>query len=296
MIDNIHSLRKGVCSLALTLILILLTTRISTASQIFQTATDGEAIFKDKCSRCHTIGGGTKRGPDLKGVTQLRDKQWMIDFISNPRQVIASGDTIANSLLEQFNNTVMPDVGLSEEQVFTVISYLDEKSRPAATAAPEAGGVQQPLDANPDNGRLLFTGDVKLENEGPACISCHRINDVGILGGGMVGPDLTEASGIFGEAGLASALGDIPFITMQPIFSDHPLTENERADLAAFITSQSGKVPVNKELLLLGLSLAGFVGAMMLGAFYWRKRLKGVRKQLVEQSYMRRQRKLRRVP
>jgi mono/diheme cytochrome c family protein len=281
MMDKVRNLRRGICILGLTLVLILLTTRTTTASQDFQSTLDGGTIFRDKCSRCHTIGGGDKKGPDLEGVTQQRDQQWLVDFISNPRQVIASGDSTANSLLSQFNNNVMPDVGLSQEQVLAVISYLDEQSGSATTAE---GSTPVSACGNPDNGNALFINDVKLANGGLACISCHRIDNVGILGGGALGPDLTEASGIFfGEAGIADVLADIPFPTMQPIFADHPLTESERADLAAFITSQAGKPQVNKEVLILALSAAGFLAVMALGAFYWRGRLRLVRQRLVEQ-------------
>jgi mono/diheme cytochrome c family protein len=273
-------LRKIVNSLILALVLILLITATASASPGYQTAPDGEAIFKDKCSRCHTIGGGDKKGPDLLGVTQMVDQQYLIAFIDNPRQVIASGDENANALVQKYN-TIMPDVGLSQDQILAVISYIDTQTVAGKTSNDAS---QSPTGGDPENGRALFINDVKMANGGLACISCHRIDDVGILGGGVLGPDLTEASGIYGEAGLASLLADLPLPTMQPIFVDHPLTDSERADLAAFITSQSGKPQVNSEILLLASSLAGFIAVMAFASFYWRKRLGLVRKTLVRQS------------
>jgi mono/diheme cytochrome c family protein len=285
-------LQKIVHSLVLTLVLVMLITYTASASPGYQTSADGETIFRNKCSRCHTIGGGDKKGPDLLGITELQDQQSLIDFIDNPRKVIASGDENANALVQKYN-AIMPDVGLTQDQILAVLSYIETTSAAGGLAnnasdAPSGGVV--------DNGRALFTGDVKMANGGLACISCHRIDDVGILGGGSVGPDLTEASGKYGEAGLASALADIIFPTMQPIFADHPLTESEQSDLAAFITSQSGKPQVNKEGLLLVISLAGFIAVMAFAAFYWRARLGLVRKTLVSQSLTMHHHSRRRLP
>lgn len=56
---------------------------------------DGGALFKAKCSACHTIGGGRLVGPDLQGVTATRDRNWLMGFITAPDQVIAKGDPVA---------------------------------------------------------------------------------------------------------------------------------------------------------------------------------------------------------
>ena len=58
-------------------------------------------------------------------------------------------------------------------------------SEPAAVAAPVEAG-----DANV--GRALFTGEIRFENAGPPCISCHSTG-VGALNGGALGPNLTKA-------------------------------------------------------------------------------------------------------
>ncbi len=51
----------------------------------------GQAIFEQKCQGCHSIGGGQIVGPDLKGVTSRRDRDWLISFITSPDQLIAQG-------------------------------------------------------------------------------------------------------------------------------------------------------------------------------------------------------------
>ena len=51
--------------------------------------------FRQNCTSCHTIGGGRLTGPDLKDVTQRKDRQWLARFILDPGGVIAGGDAYA---------------------------------------------------------------------------------------------------------------------------------------------------------------------------------------------------------
>ena len=46
-------------------------------------ASNGKSLFEQKCSACHTIGGGRLVGPDLKGVTETRSQEWLTNFISD---------------------------------------------------------------------------------------------------------------------------------------------------------------------------------------------------------------------
>ena len=127
-------------------------------------------------------------------------------------------------------------------------------------------------------------GTAHLRNGGPPCMGCHNIDSAGILGGGVMGPDLTQAVVKYGDAGLASALATLPFPTMKPIFTDHPLTPEEQADLYAFIKAASGQPQANREAPVLALSLAGFVAAMILAGLIWRQRSRGVRRPLVKRG------------
>lgn len=54
-------------------------------------AQEAADFFAQKCKVCHTIGGGRRAGPDLKDVTQQRDRAWLENFIQNPRAIIDSG-------------------------------------------------------------------------------------------------------------------------------------------------------------------------------------------------------------
>ena len=127
-------------------------------------------------------------------------------------------------------------------------------------------------------------GTAHLHSGGPPCMGCHNIDSAGILGGGAMGPDLTQAIAKYGDAGLASALVTLPFPTMKPIFTDHPLTAEEQADLWAYMKVASGMPQANREAPVLALSVAGFIAAMILGGVVWRRRLRGVRRPLVKRG------------
>ena len=84
----------------------------------------GNGLFDQKCAPCHTIGGGNKIGPDLKGVTERRKRDWLLRWIENPEQVIASGDEIAREMVKDYAIR-MPSVGLSKEEIMDLLSYLE---------------------------------------------------------------------------------------------------------------------------------------------------------------------------
>ena len=45
----------------------------------------GKALFQSKgCVACHTIGKGKLVGPDLKGVTNRRDQEWIAKWLKEP--------------------------------------------------------------------------------------------------------------------------------------------------------------------------------------------------------------------
>lgn len=235
----------------------------------------GQTIFEQKCISCHSIGGGIVVGPDLEGVTERRDVAWLTRWISEPDVMLAEGDPIATELLAQHNNVPMPNSGLTAAEVRDVISYLTNPSGGSAAAA----AVTLPI-GDPRQGEALFTGAVPLQNGGPACMSCHSTG-AGVLNGGTLGPDLTQVYQRYGEAGLPSTLVNLPFPTMQGVFSNRPLTEVEAADLYAYFshTNQADAQPVNHTFTLIG--LIGCLIFIALSQVIWRKRLKAVRKPLL---------------
>lgn len=243
-----------------------------------QSADQGQAIFQEKCVACHTIGSGTLVGPDLKGVTTRRDKAWLTKWISQPDQMLARGDPTATQLFDQFNKVPMPNLGLTDAQVASLIAYLETQAGGAVAAQPPQPQPQpaQALPAgNPMIGRELFTGVVRFQNGGPPCMACHSIAGLGALGGGVLGPDLTTALNKYnGAAGLDSFLTGLPTATMNAVWGQKPPTAQERANLIAFLKEAAVAQRAPQALGQLAL-LAGLGGLLFLGIiqFTWRKRL-----------------------
>jgi mono/diheme cytochrome c family protein len=133
-----------------------------------------------------------------------------------------------------------------------------------------------------DRGRALFVGSVPFENGGAPCLACHGFAGLGPGGGANFGGDLTAIYENFGEDGVVSILEDLSFPGMEPIFADRPLTDTERADLAAFFRSSPGGASpdVQGALGLGGLAVAG--AGLILAGLAGRGRLREVRRSLVE--------------
>ena len=103
-----------------------------------QLAEEGQTLFQQQCASCHTIGSGKLVGPDLLGVTQRRDPEWLRRWILAPDKMLAEGDPTATQLLQEYNNVPMPNLGLTEQQVEALIAYLQTGAGPTATATPRA--------------------------------------------------------------------------------------------------------------------------------------------------------------
>ena len=86
--------------------------------------TEGERLFKQNCTACHQIGGGRLVGPDLTGVTEKYEKEWLIKWIRNSQELIASGDKRAIAIFEEYNKSVMQAFDFSDEEFSALLDYL----------------------------------------------------------------------------------------------------------------------------------------------------------------------------
>ena len=72
-------------------------------------------------------------------------------------------------------------------------------------------------------------------------MACHSVGGIGALGGGQLGPDLTAVGARYGgAAGLDAFVAGTPTPTMKAVWSQHPLTTEERASVVAFL-GQAGR-------------------------------------------------------
>lgn len=88
--------------------------------------TEGEKVFKAKCTACHKI---SKKfvGPALKGITERRSPEWIMNMTLNPEEMIQK-DPIAMQLLVEANGAPMANQNLTEEEARALLEYFRTKN------------------------------------------------------------------------------------------------------------------------------------------------------------------------
>lgn len=134
-------------------------------------------------------------------------------------------------------------------------------------------------------GEKLFSGDTHLQNGGPACIACHSIAGIRFPNGGTLGPNLTGVYKKLGLHGMQESMKTLYFRVMTPIYDPHPLTLQEQSDLIAFFQEAGAKPPprYNTQAVVL-IAFIGFLILLAISGFAGRKRIKPVRRSLVERA------------
>jgi protein SCO1/2 len=84
----------------------------------------GQYLFTKKCGACHTVGQGDKIGPDLLGVADARNRDWLMRKIQNPEQLLAEKDPITVALAEKYGHVTMPNLRVADEDANHLIGYL----------------------------------------------------------------------------------------------------------------------------------------------------------------------------
>ena len=101
----------------------------------------GQYLFATRCAACHTIGNGDKLGPDLLGVTNVRDRAWLARMITDSNKMIEEKDPIATALFKKYKEVRMPSLSLPEADVNTLIEYM--KTQTARLGNQEKTGMQK---------------------------------------------------------------------------------------------------------------------------------------------------------
>ncbi len=217
-------------------------------------AFDAAAVFDKKCSSCHSIGGGDDVGPDLKGIEDRRKLDWIVKIIQESGAMIQAGDPDAVALFEKYRRKKMPDQDLSRDEILKLLAFIK-----GGGAGEKGLSVRAATEATPEDiekGHQLFTGELRMANGGPPCISCHSAGVAGILGGGSLGPDLTMVFSTYKDTGLTKALDKLAFPVMSDVYLGKNLTPEEIFYLKGFFlsTDKAGVRPlgINKKFLFLG--------------------------------------------
>lgn len=144
---------------------------------------EGKKIWQqENCVNCHTIlGNGAYFAPDLTKVADKRSKEWLMQFLQDPEQLMPG--------------TAMSSVSLNAGDAEYVVSFLEWVSeidtngwppQPmlSSGASPTAGENQPPK--GDKKGTSSPAGQQIFLSAG--CSNCHQIDGRG----GTIGPDLSN--------------------------------------------------------------------------------------------------------
>ncbi len=234
---------------------------------------DGRQHFETLCVVCHTVGGGTLIGPDLRGVEDRRSEDWIIRFVQSSQQMVSAGDSTAVALFEEYGSILMPDAPLTDAEIRSVIAYTSQGEALAAAPAPDATAEQVV------HGQDLFQGTARFSNGGPTCGSCHDVANDAVIGGGVLAAELTTVFSRLGGPGVRAILGSPPFPVMQQAYMHRPLTDDEVVSLVGFLQKADEEQALHQPRAY-GIALfgSGVVGAALLMGLFsltWRGRKRG---------------------
>lgn len=85
----------------------------------------GQEVYKVKCTACHKI---SKRfvGPGLKGITERRTPEWIMNMILNPEVMVVENEAAKQLLIEY--SAPMANQSLTEEEARAILEYLRTKN------------------------------------------------------------------------------------------------------------------------------------------------------------------------
>ncbi len=116
---------------------------------------EGKTLFVNNCTACHAVTDEVVVGPGLKGINQRRPIAWLTSWIKNSQKVIQTGDKYAVDLFNKFNKTVMPSYDFSDEQIVSILQYIDQQSTGGASNT--TGGGDKDSQAVPAGGGAATT-------------------------------------------------------------------------------------------------------------------------------------------
>lgn len=121
-----------------------------------QSVEEGEKLYKANCTACHMIDKKLI-GPALKGVNDKYSEEWLIKWIKNSAEMIASGDPQAVAIYEEYNKSPMTSfLHFSDEDVVNILAYIEAApSMVEAVAASSAGGSISVIEDNTTDYILL---------------------------------------------------------------------------------------------------------------------------------------------
>ncbi|WP_026234947.1 cytochrome c [Calidithermus timidus] len=207
-------------------------------------AQDGKTLYQNNCAGCH---GAQAQGipgafPPLAANPRMADEAYVLKVI---RQGLSGPLEVAG---QTYNGVMPPMAQVSEADAKAIVAYLKglaggsaqaEPAAPAPAPTPQPAASPAPKAGQAAVGRALFTGQKAFAKGGAPCMACHNAGDLGPMGGGSLGKDLTDLYLRLGEVGIKGTLSNIAFPVMREAYKGKPLTEAEIDALVAFFAQAS---------------------------------------------------------
>ncbi|MBS1533053.1 MAG: cytochrome c [Bacteroidetes bacterium] len=90
-------------------------------------AEKGKAVFTAKCSACHKATDQRVVGPGLKGVTQRRTPEWIMNQITNPAEM-EQKDPVGKALLAKYL-TQMTFQNVTDDETRQILEYFRQNDK-----------------------------------------------------------------------------------------------------------------------------------------------------------------------
>ena len=97
----------------------------------------GADLFASRgCAACHSIGAGLRVGPDLAGILERREPEWVVAMIARPDSMLRH-DPIARDLATEYRAT-MPRLGIGTDEARALLAYVAtrDEAAPGETESP----------------------------------------------------------------------------------------------------------------------------------------------------------------
>ena len=107
----------------------------------------GQELFNQHCAACHNFQE-TNIGPNLSGVTNDVDKDWLVSFISNAPEMIDGGDERAQELYKKYNQYMPAFTMLDDQQIEHILGFIHKFSQGQKKSKNNRpGGILNPVQA-----------------------------------------------------------------------------------------------------------------------------------------------------
>jgi hypothetical protein len=206
--------------------------------------------------------------------------------------MIAAQDPYVMKLKAEAKGAVMINIpGMTRNMAEKLLDLIDEESKlDSSMFAGKIISLGPYSEEDVTKGEGLFLGSTNLTNAGPSCVYCHSVDVVGSDLGGQLGPNLTQVfDRLQGRIALTAWLSAPPTPTMQSVFKDNQLSEDEIKYLVSYFESATSSDDYGYDSFIVWMTvifcgLGGTVLVFVIFGGVWHNRFKAVRKPMVKRS------------